>query len=131
MIDIDDKGQLKIDLYELVARLAPEQALMFADAVAMRDDVIDAVAKHLINGWTVAGSHQGWSVDAVVNPSAAVDKARRMVAENSGETAKAAIQMLTREADFLRRQIAAAGEATRDMPQHIRTCILDAVRGVK
>lgn len=131
MIDIDDKGQLKIDLYELVTRLTPEQALMFADAVAMRDDVIDAVARHLINGWTVAGSHQGWSVDAMVNPFAAVDKARRMVAESSGDTAKAAIQMLTREVDFLRRQIEAASEATRDMPQRIRTCILDAIRAVR
>lgn len=86
------EGKVTIDAYELIDNFSGEEKLKLIECLACQNEIIKHVADQIISGWTENGWHgsKGYSE----TPFTELDKARRFVAENSGELAKKEIQKL-------------------------------------
>lgn len=85
---------IEIDVYELVESLSAEERLAFADALAVRDDVVKYVAQQIVGDWTDLNSQAGRNCVADSEPRNGLDWACREVAKRAGEVATDEIKRL-------------------------------------
>lgn len=93
-IEYDDKGQLKINAFELFEYLPKEKLLEFIESFSCIDEVIKHVTMQIIEGWTENYYHGGTACMASSTPLRGLDWATREVAKHSGEVAKKEIERL-------------------------------------
>ncbi len=93
---------ISLDIYALIESLPPEVAERVADALSIRDDVIENVADQIIGAWTRRQSCGATELDPL-KPTA-LDAAVRTVAENASETAKNEIERLNQHIERLMRR---------------------------
>ena len=87
-----NEGKITIDAYELIDAFTGEEKLKLIECLACQDEVVKHVADQIIDGWTENGWHAGRGYSET--PFTELDKARRFVAEHSGELASKEIKRL-------------------------------------
>lgn len=91
-------GKLTLDVNDLLEGLTDEGRQDLMETLACQDNIINWVAEQIIGGYTPngsAGSRSGYGTE----PRSALDKARRLLAEQSSEIAKTEISSLKRYAE--------------------------------
>ncbi len=86
-IELNDKRQIVIDLSWLLSALNDEQKRELVDSLACEDAIISDISSQLLDGWTERASHGAKDCGAQPEPRTPLDKARREIANRSGEVA--------------------------------------------
>lgn len=95
-IQLNDKRQIVIDFQWLLSSLGDDQKRELADSLSCEEAVIEDVAAQLLDGWTERSSHGPKSCGADVEPTGALDRARREIANRAGDVARDEIAALKR-----------------------------------
>lgn len=95
-ITLNDKRQIVIDLAWLLDALSDDQKRELVDSLSCEEAVIADVSAQLLDGWTERDSCGRRSCGASVEPTNALDKARRELASRSSDVAKKEIEELKR-----------------------------------
>lgn len=95
-IQLNEKRQITIDLNWLLSALSDDQRRELIDSLSCEESVIADVSAQLLDGWTERASHGPRSCSAEVEPTNAIDKARRAIAMRSSDVAREEIEDLKR-----------------------------------
>lgn len=87
-----ENGKIIFDIPELLEQLKGEEQLNLIESLSCQEAVIKHVAEQIIDGYTERGWHGAMGCSET--PHTELDKARRFVADNSGELAKNEIRRL-------------------------------------
>jgi hypothetical protein len=100
-------GKLTVKIIDLLESLSSETALEVVESLACTEAVIKHVADQIIEGRTENYYH-GYKSAPSESPSTALGRARRLIAEASGEIAREEIAGLCKEMESLKGRLSAA-----------------------
>lgn len=89
-----DKGELRIDFWDMVSEMTDAEKLQLAEAVACDDVVIKFVTQQILDGWTENGNFAGKFATAIADPGYGLDWACRQVALRADEVSRKEIERL-------------------------------------
>ncbi len=113
-INYDDRGMITINFEDLVENMDLEAKQRLAERLACTEEIIEHVAEQITTGWTKNMS-SGSTAMACEKPWTAIDTARRLIAERSGEVAAAEIDRLCNALTWQKEQTEASAESARKL----------------
>jgi hypothetical protein len=63
-----EKGELRVDLHDLLSSVDAQTKIEMVESLACDDDIITHVTNQILDGWTESGYHGGILCTASANP---------------------------------------------------------------
>jgi hypothetical protein len=97
-------GDLSLNLVDVIHEMTEEEQLLLVESLSCQSSVIEFVGQQITKGWTESGFHGGryWGS---AEPSTALDKVIREIANKSGEIAEKEIKRLCDLVKFQEEQL--------------------------
>jgi hypothetical protein len=99
-----DKGNLVLDLHELLQYVDKDSRIEMIESLSCDEEIIRHVADQIMNGFTKNCFSGGSEIIASAEPTLALDRARRDIAKKSSDIAKLEIEKLEQSIKYWQEQ---------------------------
>ena len=112
-----EKGELHLDLHEMLGHVTGEQKREMVESLSCDDDITRHVVAQILTRWTESGYCGSSVCTAQGEPYYALDQAWRQIAKRSGEVAKREIERLESALKSMREERDSALQDYRNLRQ--------------